>query len=228
MSRIILFDLDNTLLRSSVIKDDIAFPEAIKKVYGADVSLDMINPHGMTDQKIISELAKKGGVDPGEIGDRIDECMEEMAELYNNHEDDVELVEGVEKSLEHLEKQGFELGLVTGNIKEIAHGKVKQAGISDFFGFGGYGDDAVERDQILEKALRRAKEIHGEIEEVFLVGDSPQDIRAGKKVGVKTVGIAQGVYPEERLEEEAADFVIKGWSDLENLKSIFLGEDGER
>jgi beta-phosphoglucomutase-like phosphatase (HAD superfamily) len=52
MNRLLLFDIDQTLLETSQSHMD-AFHSALKKVYGIKASLTEINHHGMTDQRII-------------------------------------------------------------------------------------------------------------------------------------------------------------------------------
>ena len=61
MNKLILFDIDKTLVPSSRAHHK-AFSEAFKKVYGIDASIKIINHHGMTDQQIIIEVLKKNGL----------------------------------------------------------------------------------------------------------------------------------------------------------------------
>lgn len=221
MRDVVLFDVDRTLVKGSDVKDELAFPRAIREVYGVEAGLDMITPHGMTDQQIIIELATLKGVERDTAREKIGRCMDRMADIYSRQEDEVELVEGVEEALEFLENAGFRLGLVTGNVRGIALGKLESAGIREFFEFGGYGDDAFNRPELVENALERAGEKYGETGKVLLVGDSPQDIRAGKETGVIAVGITEGVYSQKELESESADFILDGWRNMERLEEVF-------
>ena len=54
MNKLVLFDIDKTLIKSSKVKDKIAFPEAFKKVYGIDTG--MLNSVGFSFSKNIGKL----------------------------------------------------------------------------------------------------------------------------------------------------------------------------
>jgi beta-phosphoglucomutase-like phosphatase (HAD superfamily) len=47
-----LFDIDNTLIRSSAGHKQ-AYREAVKDVYGIEAGMNAINHHGMTDPEFI-------------------------------------------------------------------------------------------------------------------------------------------------------------------------------
>ena len=120
----------------------------------------------------------------------------------------VELFEDAEETLKYLKKKGFELGLITGNLKKIAMAKLKLAGIDSYFSFGGFGDNLDRNDVAMEAIKGR------EGSEIFLVGDTPLDIIAGKKIGAKTIGITTGIYSVEELKDVGADMVVN------NLKQL--------
>lgn len=226
MSKLILFDVDKTLVDSSSLKDQKVFPEALRNVYGVEVSLDMISTHGMTDQQIILELAVAAGISEEDAENKLEQCMGRMEQLYEeNYEmEDVELLEGVKEALNLLSKSDIKMGLVTGNLESIARGKLADAGINDFFTVGGFGDESSKRSELVEIAVDEAREYFNieAFDQVFLVGDSPKDIRAGNRVGVKTVGTTTGVYSPRELEKAGADEIIEGWGDERELRRVFL------
>jgi|GEM_PF-7035377 phosphoglycolate phosphatase len=49
MTKLVLFDVDKTLIKSSK-GHRAAFSVAFKEVYGVNASIDIIQPSGMTDQ----------------------------------------------------------------------------------------------------------------------------------------------------------------------------------
>jgi phosphoserine phosphatase len=58
MKKLILFDVDGTLINKS--EDDIDyFSYGIKQIYNIDASTKSISCHGMNDQQIIIEILKK-------------------------------------------------------------------------------------------------------------------------------------------------------------------------
>jgi len=221
MKKLALFDIDKTLINGSKAKDKIAFPEAFRRVYGVDTSIDIINHSGMTDQQIIIEVLKKNEIDEQVIKSKIEECMKVMVEVFNRNigEEKIVLLDGVNNLLKELNKQNVLMGLVTGNLESIARKELEKAGINDYFKIGGFGSDDISRTNLVKLAIKRAEE-EFEFEfnnNVFLFGDAPQDIKAGRGVGIKTIGVTTGIYSEEQLKNAGADFIVKN---LENHKKI--------
>ena len=131
MDILAFFDIDNTLIQSSKGHVE-ALLLSIAEVYGLDVSIEVINHHGMTDQEIIIRLLEEYGIDQAQIQSGLKDCMESMsrkyAEIVNSEEIDV--MEGVFALLPKLEQNGIILGLVTGNLEKIARAKLEKIGIN--------------------------------------------------------------------------------------------------
>ena len=76
------------------------------------------------------------------------------------------------------------LRLVTGNPKTLAMMKLKSAGINEtVFSFnneiiGGFGDDGIQRKDLIQKALATLRQAQkSEPGVVLVIGDTPADIR---------------------------------------------------
>lgn len=225
--KLALFDIDGTLMKGSRLKDEIALPKAIEKTYGLKADIDVINRHGMTDPLIIIEVLKKHGLDEKTILPKLDECEKTLAEIFaeNIENDEFGVFPGVEESLNQLEKRGVLLGLVTGNLEPIARLEMERIGLNHYFRLGGFGSDDGDRARLVKLAIRRAKERFGFDDNgaVFLFGDTPKDIKAGKEAtGVKTVGVATGIYSMEELKAAGADFVLENLKDADRVLKIVL------
>lgn len=55
---------------------------------------------------------------------------------------------------------------------------------------------------------------------VFLFGDAPQDMEAGKRAGVKTIGVTTGIYTTEQLKKAGADFVVNNLKKTDEILKI--------
>ncbi len=222
-SRLTLFDIDGTLIRSSTGHDE-AFSEGFRTVYDIDTGIKVIKHSGMTDQQIIFEVLRYHGLSDEEIMPKIDACMEVMVDYFEKHKDSmqVEVLPGIPELLAKLERRGALIGHVTGNLEPIAMGKMEKADLRDFFRLGGYGSDDISRARLVELAVGKAEERFGfeRHDNVFLFGDAPQDIRAGKEAGVTAVGTATGIYSEEDLREAGADVVLPGLDDTKCVMEI--------
>jgi len=65
---------------------------------------------------------------------------------------------------------------------------------------------------IFEAALAKVKPLGPD--EVVVVGDSPFDVLAAKKLGIRVIGFRSGGFPEEVLREAGADEIYDGAEDL--------------
>jgi phosphoglycolate phosphatase-like HAD superfamily hydrolase len=120
------------------------------------------------------------------------------------------VLDGVRELLEILSSRALPLGLVTGNLESIAWEKLRRTGLKPFFGFGGFGSDDSKRSRLVSIAIERAMVTQIEIsrENVYLIGDTPRDIEAGREAGVHTIGVASGVYSVDELDRHKPDAVF--------------------
>jgi phosphoglycolate phosphatase len=111
------------------------------------------------------------------------------------------------------------LGLGTGNMEKGARIKLEPSGFNAYFLFGGYGSDAFHRHQLLKKGVARAKKLaHTSFtaKDVYIIGDTPFDVSAGKRAGYKTIAVGTGYSTWKELRESRPDHLAK---DFRNLKT---------
>ena len=218
MNKLILFDIDGTLLASAQGHIE-AFAVAFKAVYGVDASMYMAKYHGKTDQQIIQEVLLASGVDQETIDAKMNSCMEVMCSYFEKIRPYVKAdkLAGVHETLDALSSGNNLLGLVTGNLESIGYGKLGIAGIGEYFKLGGFGSDAMERVDLVKLAIKKAEEQFGfvRVDNVYLFGDAPQDMQAALAGGAKAIGVTTGVYNADQLTDAGADMVIAGVGDLE-------------
>jgi phosphoglycolate phosphatase-like HAD superfamily hydrolase len=220
MDLLVFFDIDNTLIQSSSGHVE-ALLLSIAEVYGLEASIDIINHHGMTDQEIIIRILEKYKIDKTTIKSRLQDCLESMPRKYAEivKSEKIVILQGVFDLLSKLEQYGIILGLVTGNLEQIARAKLKKVGIDHFFRVGGFGSDHINRTNLLKIAIQRAEAQFnfGSQRRVFHFGDAPQDMRAGREAGVVPIGVATGVFTAQQLTSAGAQKVIpdlKGADDI--------------
>ncbi len=225
LDRIVLFDIDKTLLVGSTVHYA-ALKNAISEVYGIKNPGNVANLQGMTDLKIICATLYNENMDLETIKSGLDECMQLM---YMNFKDslqteDLVVLNGVKNLLKHLKRYKIPMGLVTGNMETIAWLKLEKVGLNDYFEFGGFGDQAVTRSSLVVKALEEARNLYGEMkrENIFVVGDTPRDIIGGQKSGVRTVAVATGDFSMEELEHSGPDFLLENLKDTKKVLEIVI------
>jgi phosphoglycolate phosphatase-like HAD superfamily hydrolase len=108
----------------------------------------------------------------------------------------VKIFPGVPELLFKLDSEKAIVGLVTGNLEPIARAKMQIAGLNNYFVVGGFGSDAIDRTELVKKAIKQAKEKYNfdSPEEVYLVGDTPLDVSAALKGGAKPIGVETGSF----------------------------------
>ncbi len=225
MDRLVLFDIDKTLLVGSTVHYT-ALKSSLSEVYGIKNPQPVKNMQGMTDLKIIYETLLQESIDVKTIKSGLDQCMEIMYLKYKDalQKQDLKILEGVNELLETLQRAGIPMGLVTGNMEAIAWLKLEKVGLNRYFDFGGFGDKVVKRSGLVHNAIKSSEKILGKLNtgNIFLIGDTPRDIVGGQKVGVKTIGVATGDFSEEELAQAGADFVIKDLKDSKKVLKIIL------
>lgn len=224
MNKLVLFDIDKTLITSSKAHD-LAFSAAFKNVYGFDTNQRAINHHGMTDQQIIIEVIKKQGLTEAEVRAKLKECMQYMVDFYhkNSQSDEIAVLDGVRELLEELSKHDILMGLVTGNLEPIARGKLTTVRLNHYFKVGGFGSDDINRSKLVKLAIKRAEsQSFVANNNVFLFGDAPADMQAGKKRGAVTIGVTTGIFSREELLKAGAQYILPNLKDTDKILKIIL------
>ena len=225
MNRLVLFDIDKTLLVGSNFHYK-ALKDALSEVYGIKNPKAVKKMQGMTDLKIICETLSQENMDLKTIKAGLNECMELMYLKFRDalQKNDLKVLEGVKPLLENLQRLEIPMGLVTGNIEAIAWLKLEKVGLKKYFKFGGFGDKIIKRSGLVKNALDASANNLGTInrKNIFLIGDTPRDIIGGKKFGVRTIGVATGDFSVEELILAGAEFVLEDLNNTKNVLEIIL------
>lgn len=224
MRRLILFDIDGTLVRGGPAKA--AFVRAMAETFGTEGDADKVSFAGKTDPQIAREILSGAGFDR----DAIDRGLPDLWERYLGHLEaaldhhPMTVLPGVRELLDGLALlDGIAVGLVTGNIAGGAKLKLGSAGLWDRFGVGSYGSDHEERDELPAIALGRARERWGRAlspEQAVVIGDTPRDVACGRAGGMRTLAVATGLFSAMELEATGADHVLADLSATEQVVAL--------
>jgi pyrophosphatase PpaX len=108
-----------------------------------------------------------------------------------------------------LTDRGIRLGVVTSRVSSGAERILEAFGLRDRFG-SIVGVERVEEPKPhAEAVLLALDELGATPTTAVMVGDTPDDVLAGRNAGARSVGITTGVYSAEALEEAGADHVIE-------------------
>jgi phosphoglycolate phosphatase-like HAD superfamily hydrolase len=215
MDKLLLFDIDGTLMEESPTHTE-SFNYVCRKIYDVKTDIESFPRHGMTDIGIMYGLLEEKGLSEMEIRAKLDVALDTMGEyVYKNIKPaDYKLLKNVNTTLEILHLNGYHLGILTGNLQSIAETRLGNSGIGGYFKTGGYGSDNIVRSKLVDHAIERyGKEIQRS--DIYLIGDTPLDIKAAREAYTKAIGVATGVY--STLDLSSADFVLKNFKDVKNL-----------
>ena len=109
------------------------------------------------------------------------------------------------------------LALLTGNFEGGARVKLEYFDLWRYFNCGAFGDETLERNDLLSTALARVKARGGPAaapSDVVIVGDTPLDVAVAQAGGVRSVAVATGGYDAATLAAAGADVVLEDFADL--------------
>ena len=226
MHTLILFDIDGTLTRGGPAK--VAFHTAMLETFGTAGAIESHDFSGKTDPQIVRELLRDAGLEDAAVDAGLAGLWDRyIGELEARIRDNpMRLLPGVADLIEALDAEpDVALGLVTGNIIRGARVKLGSVGLAGFFAIGGYGSDHEIREHLPAIALERAFETWGvrfPAASTVIVGDTPRDVECGKHEGTRTVAVATGRIPRERLETTGADAILDDFSDVASVIQALL------
>ena len=212
MRRLVLFDIDGTLL-TSMRAGRQALHAAFAEEYDDLDFFETVRFDGKTDLQIIAELHGAAGFPERVTSERstliLDRYLSHLEVAVADRADRVRPCPGVPELLNALQNQsGVVTGLPTGNVVSGARVKLGAAGIAfDRFRVGAYGSDSAHRPDLPPIAAERAKELFGRVphgEEVVIIGDTPADVACGAGICARAVAVATGSYSVTDLEATGA------------------------
>jgi phosphoglycolate phosphatase-like HAD superfamily hydrolase len=225
------FDIDGTLIRRSRQEGKSlktrSINHALETVFGL-TGIDYMSIlgkriFGMTDVLIIKTTLAELGIGESLYYEREKKLFGVIDEYFEAHRDktsDNEYVRlpGVSEFLGYLRSRKVRLGLVTGNIRKHADWKMKYAGFDGYFVTGAFGEDAESRQDILSLAMKRNPDIPSR--SVCHFGDSPMDLDAARRCGVKAVAICDtggGTHSRSELEQAEYGLIVNSWNETESI-----------
>jgi HAD superfamily hydrolase (TIGR01509 family) len=216
MIRAVLFDVDGTLVDSNDLHAA-AWQEAFRH-FGVELPFQAVRDQiGKGGDNLIPALLPKDLVER-----RRQEIEDFRSELFQHaYLPRVQPFPGVRPLFERLYADGIRIVLATSAKLAELHFHRGLIGCEDLIHAATSQDD-VEHSKpcpdIFETALRRVAPVGRE--EAIIVGDSPWDIEAACKAGLRAIGLRCGGFPEEWLVDVGAAAIL---DDPEDLLAAYPG-----
>src|SRR6266567_2847852 len=119
--------------------------------------------------------------------------------------------------LTQLQQKGFIMGLVTFVRKTRLTRRLDMWKLGDYFQAAITPDQVAEFKPSPQPYLKAIEDLHLAPKECIVVGDEPVDMLGGKRAGTRTIGLPQGFYSREELEEAGADTIITSLNELPSV-----------
>jgi len=211
MATLLLWDLDETLLTTAGAGER-SIVRSARKHWSVDVDLSLIPYPGCTDRRIGHLIRRHFGIadDQSILQAYLDDFVNFLSEELSQSDARIlpgvsEIVEAVHVSPDHIQ------GLLTGNLQAAAEAKLVPFGLWDYFSFGAFADDAIERLDLGPIALARASESCNATfvrEAVTVIGDTPHDIACARAIGARSLAVASGRFTMDQLAECEPTFLV--------------------
>jgi phosphoglycolate phosphatase len=211
-----LFDIDGTLLRSRDRVHFEAFTSSVQRVTGFEITLAGVLTAGATDTAIIREACRQAGISDDIVDAHLQAILDGMCSCVVERRHELQLVRtpGVEEMLRHLAGKNALLGVATGNLEMIGWIKIEEAGLREWFRFGGFSDHFPVRSELIGQAARKARELAGSEARVCVVGDTPRDIEAARANSLTVIAVATGRYSFDELVKYQPEVCATSLADL--------------
>lgn len=215
--RLIIFDLDGTLVDSSA---DI--------MHALNYSVEPYSSRRFTVPETITlvgegipRLIEK--ITPGADEQMRAKVMERFTHHYVTHLlDHTTVYPGIPETLARLNE--YRKAVVSNKREFLSKMVLEGLGLSRYFDLVIGSDSVAANKPSPVPLLKVLSDLHFQPDEAVMVGDSNYDVDAGKAAGIRTVAVTYGYRPIEAIRH--ADFLIDRMSDLVPLVEKLKGDEG--
>lgn len=220
---LVLWDIDNTLISARGF-GGLMYREAFRTAFGRELS-GPVDLGGRTEVDIIEETLRLHGIEHTDEAARL--LSDALADSFETRRAELpghgEVLPGALEALQHFAGDPrVHQGVLTANLRSVALIKLEEFGLAHLVDWdvSAFGDEHADRAELVTFARERAQHIRPFThDEVVLIGDTPHDVHAATKAGVRLVAVATGRSSRQDLHRAGAQIVIDDLSDLELLAS---------
>lgn len=233
MPTLLLFDIDGTLITTGGAGYR-AIKRAVEVTMGVERALEGIPVAGRTDSIILRDAVR--AIDGREL---TPELRDRIRDIYMGIlREEIDLVgggpgvlPGVRALLDRLAGDpAYHVALLTGNFSQTAEIKLGYFDLWRYFAWGAFGEDAVNRNDLLPVAVERYRERTGqpiEPADVIVIGDTPNDVEVARVGRARSVCVTTGQFDRAALLAAGADVVFHDLSDVDEVLRVFAGGAGQ-
>ena len=220
----VLWDIDGTLSTTGGFSSG-AFLDAIRDVAGTRPEGRGLDLGGRIDAEIATTLLTSIGADVALVPQVLVRLHERTLAGIDEFRSKVSALPGVTSVLARLADAGVRQTVVTGNIESVGRMKLEFAGVVPPIepDLGGFGDLGPSRAAVAALAVDRltAAGWTRNLEQCWIVGDTPRDLLCARAIGVRCALVATGQHSLESMSGLGADIVIPGLDQIDELLPLW-------
>jgi phosphoglycolate phosphatase-like HAD superfamily hydrolase len=224
--RLVLWDIDGTLIRAGEV-GALVFDRALERVFGM-APATRVRMSGKTDPQIVREYLALMEIDNADqhLPAILGHLEAELAAAAEMLAADGEVLPGVREVLRALaEDPDVVQSVLTGNIAPNAAVKLSAFGLPRWLDMevGAYGSDHADRSRLVPVALERARRLRGwsfSPEQVWVVGDTANDLACARAGGARCLLVGTGRSPASELAQLGADAVLDDLAEVDHVVEL--------
>jgi phosphoglycolate phosphatase len=232
MERLILWDIDGTLVRAGSVAGN-AFAAAVEAVVGVPAAGHGVTFGGKTDPQIAREILSV--LDLHEQADaHLPGILAELERGIREGRDEMRahgrVLPGVLDLLQALAASDTAHSVhtvqtvLTGNTAANAACKIDAFDLRPWLDLdvGAYGSDDADRNLLVPVAIKRAEARYGPVDRsrTWVIGDTPFDAACAHAGGVRCLLVATGHAEREALDGAGADHVVDDLGDTDAILAL--------
>jgi len=191
----VILDIDGTLIDSNDAHAR-AYEDAGREL-GFDIPFERVRPLiGKGGDKVLPEVT--GIEEDSPDGERITERKGEI--FRERYLPTLKPLPGARQLLHRFRDDTMKLVVATSAGKDDLKGLLEQAGVADLIQDATSADDAEESKPDPDIVLAALKQAGFPPEEIVMIGDTPYDVEAAARAGVRIVGVRCGGWGDQDLQ----------------------------
>ena len=178
---------------------------------------------GLTDPLIVENALRRTGVKesllPSAINDILYYYPQRLKKVYGNDEE-VFVYQDAISLAKACKAEGWEIALLSGNIREAAKIKLDRFSLWEMFEFGLFGDDARNREDLVWMAEEEAWVTFGESfthARMVLIGDTVHDAIAAKLNNVRSLIVYRSSDIPKNIQEARPTWLVNSLKNTERI-----------
>ncbi|SMD20651.1 HAD family hydrolase [Lentzea albidocapillata] len=218
---LVLWDIDNTLISARGF-GGLMYREAFRSAFGRELN-GPVDLGGRTEADLIEETLRLHAIEHTEQAARL--LADALAYSFEARRAELpghgEVLPGALEALQHFaDDPRVHQGVLMANLRSVALIKLEEFGLAHLVDWevSAFGDEHADRAELVTFARERARRIRPFThDEVVLIGDTPHDVYAATKAGVRLVAVATGRSDADDLRRAGAEIVLDDLADLGEL-----------